>query len=1259
MLDVANAVFDGADATMLSGETANGAFPDKAVATMAAIVRNAEEGLEGDTTWSNVWNNTPKPVTPLEAVASSAVKACLDMEAIAMVCFCDSLLPATLLSKYRPPVPVVVVTTDKAIAAQCDVIYGLVPMLVDEKVSHACAVGGCSDDIVQSVLQTIRALGIAKLEAGDDESDQVVVLERPGDPDSIMIHSDPGVGSAIFKTLVIGDEKASLVKPTAYDGHHTISFNTTKIGLENVIKPSETVRKTKIVCTMGPKCWDEETMAKLIDEGMSIARFNFSHGDHAAHQEVLDRFRKVNKEKGTNCGVLLDTKGPEIRTAMLKDHEPIELEAGQDIIVYAAGPEEYLTYEGYKNETETKIGCSYAKLCESVHPGNKLLFADGSVVIEVTEILDERNLKGKVLNNKKLGERKNGNLPGVKVDLDVLQPKDVDDIKNFCCKNKMDYVAVSFVQTGEDVKYVRSILDENGGENVQIICKIENEEGMRNFDDILKYTDGIMVARGDLGMEIPSEKVALAQKMMITKCNIAGKFVICATQMLESMCENPLPTRGEMTDVANAVFDGADATMLSGETANGAFPDKAVATMAAIVRNAEEGVNRTQVWNFIRDFTPAPVSSIEAVTSCAAKVCIDIPEISCIVCFSRGGFRGNLVSKYRPAVPIVVVTSSAASAVHTNAEYGQYAYLISEPGTPETESGILADALKFAVDEGLAKPGTPVAVISGTSARDKRTIPKFGLTRAPGVYVPPVIGRVSETKTTSLRATAVSLDEILSPVHPVRKTKIVCTMGPQCWGEETVAKLLDAGMTTARFNFSHGDHAGHQEVLDRVRKVVEEKGATCAMLLDTKGPEIRTAMLKDHEPIVLEAGQPITVEAVGDKYTEFEGYKTDEETRIGLSYARLCQSVHAGNTILIADGSISIRVDSIESDTVLKGTVMNTKKLGERKNCNLPGVKVDIPVLTAKDIDDVQNFCCKNKMDYIAASFVQTGEDVQLIRKTLDDAGGQHVQIICKIENEEGLANIDDILTYTDGIMVARGDLGMEIPSEKVALAQKMLITKANVAGRFVICATQMLESMCTNPLPTRAEMTDVANAVFDGADATMLSGETANGAFPDKAVETMAAITANAELAKTTRATVSFLRDFTKRPFTTMESAASDASAGAIDARAELIIVVSAGGVASRAISKYQPPVPVLVVTADAAVARQTGAKYAQYPMLVEDLSAEQWTAGRDSIAAKKAREMGLMSGKWNLEEGTGNIVVVCGPDGGDADETPVVQFY
>ncbi|KAJ1479374.1 pyruvate kinase [Baffinella frigidus] len=277
--------------------------------------------------------------------------------------------------------------------------------------------------------------------------------------------------------------------------------------------------------------------------------------------------------------------------------------------------------------------------------------------------------------------------------------------------------------------------------------------------------------------------------------------------------------------------------------------------------------------------------------------------------------------------------------------------------------------------------------------------------------------------------------------------------------------------------------------------------------MDTKGPEIRTAMLRDHKNILLEKDQDIIVEAVGDAYTTFEGYKTDEETRIGISYDKLCQSVDPGNRILIADGTIVIEVKEILNGTTLRGKVLNTKELGERKNCNLPGVEVDIPVLTPHDINDVQNFCAKHKMDFIAASFVQSGDDVRFIRKTLDEAGGQNVKIISKIENEAGLANIDEIIRETDGIMVARGDLGMEIPSEKVALAQKWLITKCNIAGKFVVTATQMLESMITNPLPTRAEMTDVANAVFDGSDAVMLSGETANGAFPCAAVSAMAMI--------------------------------------------------------------------------------------------------------------------------------------------------------
>ena len=389
-----------------------------------------------------------------------------------------------------------------------------------------------------------------------------------------------------FCLVISGDESNLVHIPTAYSGQKTLNQRSTKISLDLISRADTNRRKTKIYCTLGPKCWSEEGLGALIDAGLNVARFNFSHGDHPGHQEVLDRFRKVSAEKGSTAAVLLDTKGPEIRTAMLKDGKDIMLEKDQEITIVGVGAE-YTSFEGYKNEAtgETVIGCSYAKLAQSVKPGNRILFADGTIVIEVTEILDDKKVKGRCMNSKKLGQRKNGNLPGVTVDMPVLMEKDIDDLQNFACKNKMDFVAVSFVQSGEDVRFVRRILDEAGGQSIKIISKIENEAGLVNFDDILKYTDGVMVARGDLGMEIPSEKVPLAQKWMITKCNIAGNFVVTATQMLESMIDNPLPTRAEMTDVANAVFDGTDCVMLSGETANGIMPANAVSTMAAIGMN--------------------------------------------------------------------------------------------------------------------------------------------------------------------------------------------------------------------------------------------------------------------------------------------------------------------------------------------------------------------------------------------------------------------------------------------------------------------------------------------------------------------------------------------------------------------------------------------------------------------------------------------------------------------------------------------------
>ena len=412
-------------------------------------------------------------------------------------------------------------------------------------------------------------------------------------------------------------------------------------------------------------------------------------------------------------------------------------------------------------------------------------------------------------------------------------------------------------------------------------------------------------------------------------------------------------------------------------------------------------------------------------------------------------------------------------------------------------------------------------------------------------------------------------------------------MGPKCWSEEGLAALLRAGMNMARFNFSHGDQPGHAAVLERVRRVSAENGARCGIMLDTKGPEIRTAMLRGHEAIELEQGQVVIVEAVGDAYTTFEGYKTAEETRIGLSYDKLCQSISPGKRILLADGTISIEVEEILTPTTLRGRVLNTHKLGERKNCNLPGVKVDIPVLTAKDIDDLQNFGCRLGVDFIAASFVQSADDVRFIRRILDEAGGQSIRIISKIENQAGLTNFDDILRYTDGVMVARGDLGMEIPSWKVPQAQKMIITKCNIAGKFVITATQMLESMISNPLPTRAEMTDVANAVFDGTDAVMLSGETANGDFSAQAVATMAAIVDNAECGVDYYSQYAFIQYWNTQGAAKLvsaaESACSSVSKMSIDfsedsnqdgsASGVLIFVLTESGAAADLVSKARTP--------------------------------------------------------------------------------------
>ena len=416
------------------------------------------------------------------------------------------------------------------------------------------------------------------------------------------------------------------------------------------------------------------------------------------------------------------------------------------------------------------------------------------------------------------------------------------------------------------------------------------------------------------------------------------------------------------------------------------------------------------------------------------------------------------------------------------------------------------------------------------------------------------------------------------------KTKIICTLGPSSRTVEQLENLLQTGMSVARFNFSHGTHEYHLECLNNLRQACMNTGKVCAVLLDTKGPEIRTGTLEDGKPVTLERGKELTLttdySVVGNK------------DLLAVSYQWMARDVKAGDNILMADGSVMLEVMATDVDA---GTVrvkcLNSATIGERKNCNLPGVAVDLPTLTEKDLHDIIGFGVVHDVDFIAASFVRKGSDVLKIRDVLDNAGGSSIRIISKVENHEGLCNYDDILRLSDGIMVARGDLGMEIPSEKVFLAQKMMISRCNLAGKPVVTATQMLESMTGVPRPTRAEAGDVANAVLDGTDCVMLSGETAAGGYPLNAVTIMRRICEEAEGVCAYGSLYQSMRSRTLErngEMSSVESICSSAVKSTIDANCKLIIALTETGSTARCIAKYRPAVPILAISASETTVRQ-----------------------------------------------------------------------
>lgn len=466
----------------------------------------------------------------------------------------------------------------------------------------------------------------------------------------------------------------------------------------------QTFKNTKMICTIGPKSESKEMLSKLVDAGMNCVRCNFSHGDHAEQKARMDLIREINKEKGTHVAVLLDTKGPEIRTHLF-ENGGVDLVAGQTVRV---AMNEVLG-------TAEKFSITYPGLINDVKVGGTILVDDGYVELTVNE-LDQANqeIVCTVKNSAFIKDRRGINVPGAKLNMPFISEKDRADMI-FGCEMQVDYIAASFVRRAEDVLAIREIFAEQGNTHTQIIAKIENQEGVDNMDSILEVVDGIMVARGDLGVEVPAEEVPLIQKEIIAKCNAAGKIVVTATQMLESMQKNPRPTRAEVSDVANAIFDGSDAIMLSGESAAGQYPLEAVETMARIARRTEQALDHQEI------IARAMASSSRDVASAMGLAVADTVEdlgAQAVIACTQSGATARAISKYRPSAPVVAATSCEKTATSLALYWGVQPVVVAE--TSNTDE-LLATAAKVAEDFAGLEAGEIAVVTAGLPAGEGNT----------------------------------------------------------------------------------------------------------------------------------------------------------------------------------------------------------------------------------------------------------------------------------------------------------------------------------------------------------------------------------------------------------------------------------------------------------------------------------------------------------------------------------------------------------
>ncbi len=459
------------------------------------------------------------------------------------------------------------------------------------------------------------------------------------------------------------------------------------------------MRKTKIICTLGPAVDSEQAMRRLILAGMNAARFNFSHGTHASHLAQLNKLKRARDELGRPVATILDTRGPEIRIKTFADG-PITLHKGEAFA---------LLTEDVPGDS-TQVSVTYEDLHKELRPGCRILLDDGLIELVVDEI-QGREIRCTVETGGELSSNKSINIPDVSIPLPSLTERDVEDIR-FAVEQDFDFIAASFVRKAQDIRDIRAVLKQCGGEDIRIIAKIENHEGVENLDEIVAASDGVMVARGDLGVEIPAHRVPILQKEMISKAVEQGKSVIIATQMLDSMIRNPRPTRAEVSDIANAVFDGASCVMLSGETASGKYPFEALETMVKTVEAAEDYVD---YWGRFRKASFQPQAKAgdatinDAITHTCCLTAMDL-DAKAILAATSSGSTARMIARFKPACPIAALTMTERVRRQLAIVWGVHPYLY---GTVDSTDRLFSLAVECARKEGVVQPGDTVVITAG------------------------------------------------------------------------------------------------------------------------------------------------------------------------------------------------------------------------------------------------------------------------------------------------------------------------------------------------------------------------------------------------------------------------------------------------------------------------------------------------------------------------------------------------------------------